>query len=191
MSELIYRFIYMVANVHERIIGINDSGGYYFDDKQLHFIVVGLFGMALLLVLYPIFKLLAKTGHTMVITWLYVFTVVLVLCFAIEIGQWYSGTGVMEREDVAYGITGFLVMFLIFAVLRGLYHGIRALTKKNDKEAPEGRRYEYDEYPEGKHYDYSEGRRYEHADTKRFEYPEVKRYERPEEKRYVYQERSY
>ena len=92
MSELIYRFIYMVANVHERIIGINDAGGYYFTDKQLHFIVVGLFGMALIFVLYPIFKLLAKTGHTMVITWLYVFTVVLVLCFAIEIGQWYSGT---------------------------------------------------------------------------------------------------
>jgi hypothetical protein len=133
MRELIYQFITWVARVHEHIIGINDSGGYYFDDKQLHFIVVGLFGMALIFVLYPTFKFLAKTGHTMVITWLYVFTLIIVLCFAIEIGQWYSGTGVMESEDIAYGITGFLVMFFIFAVVRGIYHGIKSLVKRDGR----------------------------------------------------------
>lgn len=62
MREIIYRFITWIANVHEQVIGINDSGGYYFDDKQLHFIVVGLFGMALIFILYPIFKLLARRG---------------------------------------------------------------------------------------------------------------------------------
>ena len=134
MREIIYQFITWVARVHEDIISINDSGGYYFNDKQLHFIVVGLFGMALILVLYPIFKLLATTGHTMVITWLYVFTLVIVLCFAIEIGQWYSGTGVMESEDIAYGITGFLVMFFIFAVVRGLFNGIRKLVKRDGRD---------------------------------------------------------
>ena len=133
MREIIYQFITWVARVHDHIIGINDSGGYYFDDKQLHFIVVGLFGMALIFVLYPLFKFLAKTGHTMVITWLYVFTVIIVLCFAIEIGQWYSGTGVMESEDIAYGITGFLVMFFIFAVVRGIYHGIKSLVKRDER----------------------------------------------------------
>lgn len=148
MREIIYRFITWIANVHEQVIGINDSGGYYFDDKQLHFIVVGLFGMALIFILYPIFKLLAKTGHTMIITWLYVFTVVIVLCFAIEIGQWYSGTGVMESEDIAYGITGFLVMFFIFAIIRGIYHGIRELTKKNDRKEEEYARH-YDQSSRG------------------------------------------
>lgn len=130
MREIIYKFITWVATVHEKIISINDEGGWYFDDKQLHFIVVGLFGMALIFILYPTFKLLARTGHTMVITWLYVFTLIIVLCFAIEIGQWYSGTGVMESEDIAYGITGFLIMFFIFAVIRGIFHGIRELTGK-------------------------------------------------------------
>lgn len=150
MREFIYSFIWWVAGLHERIISINDSGGYYFDDKQLHFIVVGLFGMVLIFVLYPIFKLLAKTGHTMVITWLYVFTVVIVVCFAIEIGQWYSGTGLMESEDIAYGITGFLVMFFIFAILRGLYHGIKALTKKDERKEMESARH-YSQY--GDQYD--------------------------------------
>ncbi len=145
MRELIYQFITWVARMHEHIIGINDSGGYYFNDKQLHFIVTGLFGMALIFVLYPIFKLLAKTGHTMVITFLYVFTVVIVVCFAIEIGQWYSGTGIMESEDIAYGVRGFLVMFIIFAILRGLYHGIKALVTKDERKEEEF----------GKHYDQS------------------------------------
>jgi hypothetical protein len=143
MREIIYQFITWVARVHDHIISINDSGGYYFTDKQLHFIVVGLLGMALIFILYPIFKLLAKTGHTMIITLLYVFTVVIVLCFAIEVGQWYSGTGLMESEDIAYGIAGFLVMFLIFAIIRGIYHGIKALTQKDERREEEyGRHYD-------------------------------------------------
>ena len=89
--------------------------------------------MMLIFVLYPLFKLLAKHDHTMVITWLYVFTVIMVLAFAIEVGQWYTGTGVMESQDIAYGITGFLVMFFIFAVLRGLYHGIKAMVQTDDR----------------------------------------------------------
>ncbi len=133
MRELIYSFITWIAQVHDRILSINDEGGYYFDDKQLHFLIVGVFGMLLIFIIYPIFKLLAKNGHTMVITWIYVFTLVLVITFAIEIGQWYSGTGRPESADIAYGITGFIVMFFIFAVLRGLFHAIRNLLKKDNR----------------------------------------------------------
>ena len=133
MWEIIYTFTLWVARIHDRILRINDAGGWYFDDKQLHFIVVGVFGMLMIFVLYPIFKLLAKHDHMMVITWIYVFTVVLVLTFAIEIGQGFTGMGVMESQDIAYGINGFLVMFLIFAVLRGLYHAIRKMTRKDKR----------------------------------------------------------
>lgn len=131
--DLIYTFSIWIARIHDRILRLNDAGGWYFDDKQLHFIVVGVFGMALLLVLYPIFKWLAKRDHTMVITWLYVFTVVLVLSFAIEIGQWWTGTGLMESRDIAYGVAGFLVMFFIFAVLRAIVLGLVKLVKKDDR----------------------------------------------------------
>ena len=146
MWELIYRFTMLAARLHERILGINDSRGYYFDDKQLHFIVIGIFGMLLIFVLYPLFKFLAKREHTMVITWLYVFTVILVLTFAIEIGQWYTGTGVMESEDIAYGVTGFLVMFLIFAILRGLYHGIKTMVYRDKRKTITYSRDDLDRY---------------------------------------------
>ena len=135
MYDIIYGFTTIIAKIHEQILSINDSGGYYFDDKELHFITMGIFGMLLIFIIHPVFKLLAKTGHTMIITWVYVFTLILVLAFAIEIGQWYTGTGVMEKEDMAYGITGFLVMFLIFAIVRGTFLGIKQLVRKDDRDA--------------------------------------------------------
>ena len=135
MYEIIYKFNTLVAKLHEQILSINDSGGYYFDDKELHFITMGIFGMLLIFIIHPLFKLLASSGHTMIISWIYVFTLILVLAFAIEIGQWYTGTGTMDSQDMAYGITGFLVMFLIFAIVRGTFLGIKQLLKKDDRDA--------------------------------------------------------
>ena len=146
MWEIIYLFTTFIARVHERILSINDSGGYYLDDKQLHFVVVGAFGMMLIFVIYPIFKMLAKRNHTMVITWIYVFTLILVITFAVEIGQWYTGTGYMESTDIAYGVSGFLVMFFIFAIIRGLYHAILKMVKKDKNKGAHPREDDYRSY---------------------------------------------
>lgn len=132
MVDLLYRAIYWVAEVHDHLLSINNAGGWYFDDKQMHFIVIGVLGMMMIFVTYPIFKLLASTGHTMVISWLYTFTMVLVVTFAIEIGQWFSGTGKMDTEDMASGIAGFLIMFLVFAVIRAIFLGIMHLFRGDD-----------------------------------------------------------
>lgn len=135
MIDLLYKMIYWVARVHDHILSINDSGGYYFTDKQLHFIVIGVLGLLMIFVVYPIFKLLAKYDHIMVIAWIYVFTLLIVITFSIEIGQWLSGTGQMEMGDVVYGLAGFLVMFFIFALIRGIYHAIIGIfTRKEELE---------------------------------------------------------
>ena len=94
----------------------------------------GLIGMLMIFIVYPIFKLLAKYNHTMVIAWIYVFTLIMVITFAIEIGQWYSGTGSPEMADISAGVTGFLAMFLVFAVIRGIFHLISKLFKDEDDE---------------------------------------------------------
>ena len=135
MRDVIFSFIMWVAGVHESIISINDNGQYNMTDKQLHFWVIGIFGMVLIVLIQPVFKGLAENGRTLVITWIYVFTVVLVITFAIEIGQWYSGTGVMESSDIAYGVTGFLVMFFIYAMIRTTILTIWKMiksTRRND-----------------------------------------------------------
>ena len=129
MNSIIYKFIEYIARIHTYILTLNDAYENSFTDKELHFIVIGLFGMALIFLFHPLFKLLAETDHVMVISWIYVFTLLALLTFTIEIGQKLTGTGVMEFEDILAGIWGFLVMFAAFAVVRAIIKGIIALIK--------------------------------------------------------------
>ena len=48
-----------VARIHDKILALNDSSALFLTDKQLHFIVMGLLGMGMLLLVYP----LTNTGN--------------------------------------------------------------------------------------------------------------------------------
>ena len=129
-TQLMYMIVTLLAKFHNRLLQINDYLSVPLNDKQMHFVIIGLVGLLLIFVVYPVFKWLAKNDHTMVIAWIYVFTMIIVLTFAIEIGQGYTHTGTVEMADAVYGIAGFLFMFLIFAILRGAYHLILKLIKR-------------------------------------------------------------
>ena len=91
--------------------------------------------MGMIFVLYPIFKYLAAKQHVMVIVWIYVFTVIVVITFAIEIGQKVTHTGSMDFADIMYGLVGFLSMFLVFSGFRLLYRGIMHLIRSRKKDS--------------------------------------------------------
>ena len=84
MKEFLYMIVGWIAEIHSYLMRFNDSYEYNFSDKELHFIVIGLLGMAFVFIVYPVFKWLAKHNHVMVIAWIYVFTLILVITFAIE-----------------------------------------------------------------------------------------------------------
>ena len=128
MRELLYGITEIIARIHNYIMHMNDRFEYDFSDKDLHFLVIGILGMLMIFVVYPLFKWLADKKHVMVIAWIYVFTLIIVITFAIEIGQKISNTGNMEFADIMFGVMGFIVMFAVFAVIRGIYHGIRWLA---------------------------------------------------------------
>ena len=132
MKELLYRIVEKVAHIHEKVLSVNDAYEYGFSDKQLHFLVVGALGMFLIFLIHPLFKLLARNGHVMVISWIYVFTLILVITFAIEIGQGITHTGVMEFSDIVFGIGGFLLMFAIFALVRAIIKGLVRLFRRGE-----------------------------------------------------------
>ena len=131
MSELIYSIVMWTARIHDEIMGMNDGWGYYNSDKKLHFIVMGIIGMIVVLAAYFIFKLLQN--HPLVIAFIYVFTVIVVITFAIEIGQKISDSGTMDFADIVFGIAGFLLMFVIFAVIRQIFLAIINLFRKIGK----------------------------------------------------------
>ena len=130
MTEFLYFIIEIIFKCHERLLSLNDAYEYNFTDKELHFLIIGIIGMVMIFVVYPIFKWLAENDFIMTITWIYVFTLIIVLTFAFEIGQKVSNTGSMEFADIMFGVAGFLVMFFIFAVCRAIVHWIISLFRR-------------------------------------------------------------
>ncbi len=122
MTSLLYKLIEIITLIHEKILSWNDSYEYNFTDKQLHFIVVGILGMGLLLLIHPFFKFLAKKKLTLVISWIYVVTLLLALTFSIEIGQRITKTGYMDFRDIMYGMGGFFLLF-------GMFYAVRLVIK--------------------------------------------------------------
>ncbi|MBO5527062.1 MAG: hypothetical protein VZQ95_08165 [Erysipelotrichaceae bacterium] len=132
MYRIIYYFITLITRLHAKVLSINDNHGLDLTDKQLHFLIIGVFGFAMLLVIQPVFKWLIKHHAELMITFLYVFTIVVVISFAIEIGQAYSGTGDMDFYDIASGILGFFVFFGIYLIGYLAFNGVRnSISKSN------------------------------------------------------------
>ena len=130
MESLVNNFVVFIARMHAYILTLNDSDQKNLTDKQLHFLIIGIFGFCMLLVLQPIFRWLSKHHAELLITFLYVFTIVVVVSFAIEIGQAYSGTGDMDFYDIASGILGFFVFFGIYLIGYLIYRGIAGSLRK-------------------------------------------------------------
>ena len=132
MRQFFISLVWELARIHNRLLSLNDAYEYNFNDKQLHFLVIGILGIAAVLLIQPLFTLLAKTDHIIVITFIYVFTLIIVLTFAVEIGQGLSGTGSMDFADVISGVYGFLLFFFIFAAVRAVIRGIFHLIFPRD-----------------------------------------------------------
>ncbi len=128
MADFLYVIVKMIAVIHDMIMTWNDSFETVFSDKELHFLVIGFLGMGMLFVIYPLFKLLSK-NHVLVIAWIYVFTVIIVIVFAIEIGQGITGTGTMDFDDIVAGVAGFMAMFIAFVVARAVVKGVFRLIR--------------------------------------------------------------
>lgn len=98
---------------HDKLVQLSSQLGLHYNDKQLHFLVIGLLGMMLFIFVNIIFKFLARYS-IMAISFIYTFTVLVVLVFAIEIQQKLTGRGHMEFQDIEQGLWGFLVAFSLY-----------------------------------------------------------------------------
>ena len=130
MKKILLWGVGLIAKIHSYIMNLNNTYEMNLSDKDLHFIVLGLVGLGLILVIYPLFKYLARKNKIMTIAWIYVTTVMIVITFAIEIGQKVTNTGHMEFADIMYGLVGYMVMFFIFVFIRWLFRWIRDLLVK-------------------------------------------------------------
>lgn len=132
LKQLLEFIVELIAKIHDKILSINDKHDFGLNDKQLHLVVIGLLGFAIFLCVHSVFKWLSKRSIT-AISWIYTFTVIVVITFAIEIGQHVSNTGRMSFSDIAYGIWGFLLTFVIYLIIRYCFKGMKRPNEEREK----------------------------------------------------------
>ena len=132
MVEALKWFINIVNSIHHWILSLNDNYSWALSDKDLHFIIFGLLSLAFFIGTNFMFKRLAKISLNLV-SFIYTFTVMFALALAIEFGQRYTNQGVMDFDDVLYGIYGFIAFFVIYQVGMKIVQLIRPANKKGDK----------------------------------------------------------
>ncbi|WP_249870627.1 hypothetical protein [Oceanobacillus saliphilus] len=120
MKEIVIALAEIVNNIHDILI---DIFGLRMTDKELHFWVIGLIGMFTFFMVYFFFKLLERMKwSTTIFSFIYTFTVMIVLVFAIELQQAITNRGNMEFADAVMGLWGFLVMFFVYALLASIIY---------------------------------------------------------------------
>lgn len=118
MIKIITDFLIdIIYKAHAYLLTLNDSYEAYLSDKELHFLIIGIMGILMLMVFYPLFRWMSKKHLEVLIAWFYVFTILVVITFAIEIAQWYSNSGVMEFRDIVAGLAGYFLMSFVFIVI--------------------------------------------------------------------------
>lgn len=126
MSNILKLITRIVNYIHDQLIHLTKFLGLHLNDKQLHFVVIGVLGIALFLAINKLFRFLARYSIT-ILSFIYTFTVLLVVVFAIEIEQRITGRGQMEFQDIVQGLWGFIITFAI-------YQGIRTLIYKKSNQ---------------------------------------------------------
>ena len=123
MKEIIQILAEIVNNLHDFILFfVSDTLNSNATDKDLHFLIMGIIGIIIFLFVLFLSNLISRMrfGIT-ILSFLYTFTVMVVLVFAIEIQQALTSRGNMEFQDAAIGLWGFIVFFIVFAVLSSIF----------------------------------------------------------------------
>lgn len=117
MVEILKLIASLINDLHDKVLDIVSIAGYPLNDKQLHFIFMALIGIVIFVITQVVFKKLAKYSIT-AISFIYTLTVMVVIVFAIEIQQKLTHRGNMEFADIAYGLYGFIYVFLIYLLIK-------------------------------------------------------------------------
>ncbi|MBM7702031.1 hypothetical protein [Metabacillus iocasae] len=141
MRESILFITDIVNAIHDLLIDLFQSLGFQLTDKELHFWIIGLIGIVTFIFVYITFKMLSKWKFSIAtISFIYTFTMMIILVFAIEIQQGITNRGHMDFSDAVIGLWGFVVFFFIYAVIGLLFllikRGLSSKTKKKNSATP-------------------------------------------------------
>ncbi|WP_202708945.1 VanZ family protein [Sporosalibacterium faouarense] len=117
MGKVIKMMAELVNLGHDMIQLILSIIGVQVSDKSLHFIIFGIIGMIMFLIVDITFKWISKWSIT-AISFIYTFTFLAIFALSVEIQQKITGRGNMEFNDIVAGILGFVTLFGAYAFVR-------------------------------------------------------------------------
>nr|WP_186577684.1 hypothetical protein [Aquibacillus kalidii] len=131
MQDVIRILAEIVNMCHDMLIELFKTMGFSLTDKQLHFWIIGFIGLFSFFIIYFVFKWIQQLKwSTTIISFIYTFTMMVVLVFAIEIQQAITNRGNMEFADAVVGLWGFIVFFLIYVAIALFIYVISYLYNK-------------------------------------------------------------
>ena len=60
LTKILYFLIELITSIHNTILTWNDNNLIGLSDKDLHFVVIGILGILMIAIIYPLFKFIAK-----------------------------------------------------------------------------------------------------------------------------------
>ncbi|MFG6114167.1 hypothetical protein ACGTN9_03180 [Halobacillus sp. MO56] len=118
MKEVILLLAEIVNIFHDLFGELARGLGLTLNDKEMHFWIIGILGLAGFLIVNAAFHVLSQWSIT-AISFVFSFAMVLVFVFAVEIQQKITGAGQMEFQDAAISIVGFLAFFGAYLLFKG------------------------------------------------------------------------
>jgi hypothetical protein len=128
MTRILKLIASSTNGLHDFLVKLSSIFGLNFNDKQLHFFVIAIIGMLIYIIVDKLFKALSRYNIS-ILSFIYTFTVLIVIVFGIEIEQKITKRGKMEFADIVAGLWGFIAFFIIYIII---YNVIR-IFKKNIK----------------------------------------------------------
>lgn len=114
---------------------IQSFAGTSLSDKELHFYIIGIIGMATFFTLFLLIKVIRRIKFsTTILSFLFTFVLMIVFVFAIEIQQAVTQSGNMEFADIVSGLWGFVLFFSIYSVGAVLFYGVFRMLKYRKRE---------------------------------------------------------
>jgi len=129
MKEFILLLAEIINTLHDLIFAISNRAGLNLTDKDLHLWVFGIVGILAFILVNVVFKYLAQFSIT-AISFIYTFTVLVVIVFAIEIQQKLTGRGNMEFHDAVISLWGFILFFAGYLAIKGIFNLMKKLFYK-------------------------------------------------------------
>ncbi|WP_430790550.1 hypothetical protein VBD025_06750 [Virgibacillus flavescens] len=115
MREAILLLAETVNNIHDKL---NNRFGMEMTDDALHFWIIGIIGILSFFVVYGCFKFVEKMKwSTTIQSFIFTFTIMIILVFAIELQQAITNRGSMEFSDAVMGLWGFLAFFAVYCLV--------------------------------------------------------------------------